>query len=92
MTTLALGAIQALQAAGKLKSTLVVGVDATPDGLTAVKNGTLDATVFQDGSGQARAAIDVAVDAVKGQPHERDHMDPCRTCHQRQSGCIRSQT
>ncbi|WP_432454927.1 MULTISPECIES: sugar ABC transporter substrate-binding protein [unclassified Agarivorans] len=68
---MALGAIQALQAAGKLDDTLVVGVDATPDGLTAVKSGALNATVFQDGSGQARAAIDTAVDAVKGKPHEQ---------------------
>ncbi|MGY3686722.1 sugar ABC transporter substrate-binding protein [Vibrio coralliilyticus] len=68
---MALGAIQALRAAGKLDDTLVVGVDATPDGLIAVKNGSLNATVFQDGGGQARGAIDAAVDAVKGKQHDQ---------------------
>jgi inositol transport system substrate-binding protein len=68
---MALGAIQALQASGKLKGTLVVGVDATPDGLIAVKKGTLSATVFQDGAGQARGAIDTAIDAIHGKQHEQ---------------------
>ncbi|MBR9787005.1 MAG: sugar ABC transporter substrate-binding protein [Vibrionaceae bacterium] len=68
---MALGAIQALQAAGRLDDTVVVGVDATPDGLVAVKKGALSATVFQDGAGQARGAIDAAVDAVKGNQHDQ---------------------
>ena len=68
---MALGAIQALQAAGKLKDTIVVGVDATPDGLMAIENGSLTATVFQDGGGQARGAIDAAMNAVQGKPFEK---------------------
>lgn len=68
---MALGAIQALRAAGKLDDTVVVGVDATPDGLVAVKQGALNATVFQDGAGQARGAIDLAIDAVKGKKHDQ---------------------
>lgn len=68
---MALGAIQALQAAGKLDDTLVVGIDATPDGLMAVENGTLDATVFQDGGGQARGAIDAAINAVEQKPFDK---------------------
>lgn len=68
---MALGAIQALRAAGKLENTVVVGVDATPDGLVAVKSGALDATVFQDGAGQAIGAVNLAVDAVKGKKNEQ---------------------
>ncbi|OLQ72213.1 sugar ABC transporter substrate-binding protein [Photobacterium proteolyticum] len=68
---MALGAIQALQAAGKLDETIVVGVDATPDGLMAIKKGTLDATVFQDGAGQARGAIDAALNAVADKAQEK---------------------
>lgn len=68
---MALGAIQALKAAGKLKDTMVIGVDATPDGVMAVKNGTLDATVFQDGAGQARGSIDAAMNAINKTPHEK---------------------
>ncbi|MDH5926780.1 sugar ABC transporter substrate-binding protein [Vibrio lentus] len=68
---MALGAIQALRAAGKLDDTIVVGVDATPDGLMAIENGALDATVFQDGGGQARGAIDAAISGITNQPREK---------------------
>ncbi|MFA0441501.1 sugar ABC transporter substrate-binding protein [Vibrio sp. 10N.222.51.C12] len=68
---MALGAIQALRAAGKLDDTIVVGVDATPDGLMAIESGALDATVFQDGGGQARGAIDAALNGIHKQPREK---------------------
>lgn len=68
---MALGAIQALRAAGKLNDTIVVGVDATPDGLMAIEKGSLSATVFQDGGGQARGAIDAAMSAVQNKPFDK---------------------
>ncbi|WEM44173.1 sugar ABC transporter substrate-binding protein (plasmid) [Photobacterium sp. DA100] len=68
---MALGAIQALRAAGKLEDTIVVGVDATPDGIMAIQQGALDATVFQDGVGQARGALDAAMNAINKQPQEK---------------------
>ncbi|WP_081630977.1 substrate-binding domain-containing protein [Aureimonas ureilytica] len=54
---MALGAIDALKPAG-LKS-VVTGIDATNDGLEAMKAGDLSATVLQDG--QAQGALSVAL-------------------------------
>lgn len=62
---MALGAIKALGSkAGK--SVAVVGFDGTPDGLTAVKSGTLYASVAQQPSQLGRIAVDNALDAVHG--------------------------
>ncbi|MGF1683179.1 sugar ABC transporter substrate-binding protein [Photobacterium minamisatsumaniensis] len=68
---MALGAIQALRAAGKLDETIVIGVDATPDGIMAIKDGALDATVFQDGAGQARGALDAAINGINKTPRDK---------------------
>ncbi|MBX7546706.1 substrate-binding domain-containing protein [Streptomyces sp. NPDC004232] len=66
---MALGAIKALGSkAGK--SVQVVGFDGTPDGLTAVKNGTLYASVAQQPSQLGRIAVDNALKAVQGKKVE----------------------
>lgn len=64
---MALGAIQAMKAAGKsMDKVIVVGVDGTPDGLAAIKSGDLDATIFQNTEAQAHAAVDAMIDLVNG--------------------------
>ncbi|MEC5206734.1 ABC-type sugar transport system substrate-binding protein [Vogesella perlucida] len=63
---MALGAIQALKAA-KRSNVIVAGVDATRDALTAMKSGDMKVTVFQNGAGQGRGAIDVALKLAKGE-------------------------
>ncbi|MCX4762292.1 substrate-binding domain-containing protein [Streptomyces sp. NBC_01275] len=61
---MALGAIKALGSkAGK--SVQVVGFDGTPDGLTAVKDGTLYASVAQQPSQLGRIAVDNALKALQ---------------------------
>src|SRR5215470_4994622 len=45
---MAIGAIQALKQARLLGGTVVAGIDATPDGLAAMKAGELKVTVFQN--------------------------------------------
>ncbi|OIJ90535.1 substrate-binding domain-containing protein [Streptomyces monashensis] len=66
---MALGAVKALGAkAGK--SVQVVGFDGTPDGLTAVRNGTLYASVAQQPSQLGRIAVDNALKAVQGKKVE----------------------
>ncbi|MGW8699961.1 ABC transporter permease/substrate-binding protein [Streptomyces eurythermus] len=63
---MALGAIKALGSkAGR--SVQVVGFDGTPDGLTAVKDGTLYASVAQQPSQLGRIAVDNALKAVRGE-------------------------
>lgn len=64
---MALGAIQALKAAGKLDKVLVGGVDATGDALAAMEAGELEVTVFQDASGQGGGGIDAAVKLINGE-------------------------
>jgi inositol transport system substrate-binding protein len=63
---MALGAVEALRAAGRT-DVVVMGVDRIPDAITAVKNGTMAATVLQDAAGQGRGAADAAYKAIQGQ-------------------------
>ncbi len=69
---MAIGAIQALKAAGKdMKKVIVAGVDATQDALAAMQAGDLDVTVFQDAAGQGKGALDAALKLVKGEKVEK---------------------
>lgn len=61
---MAIGAIMALEAEGKLKDTVVAGIDATPAALDMIKEGKLKVTVFQDAAGQGKASIETAVKAA----------------------------
>jgi inositol transport system substrate-binding protein len=58
---MAIGAIQSLKQAQLLATTVVAGIDATPDGLAAMKAGELEVTVFQNAAAQGRGAIDTAL-------------------------------
>lgn len=65
---MAIGAIQALKAAGKdMKEYVVAGVDATQDALAAMEAGDLDVTVFQNAAGQGKGALDAALKLAKGE-------------------------
>jgi ABC-type sugar transport system substrate-binding protein len=65
---MAIGAIQALKAAGiSMDDVFVGGIDATADAKAAMKAGDLDVTVFQDAAGQAKGGIDAAIKLSKGQ-------------------------
>jgi len=64
----AIGAIQAMKAAGiDMKEVVVGGVDATQDALAAMQAGDLDATVFQDAAGQGKGSVDAALKLAKGE-------------------------
>ena len=64
---MAIGAIQALKQARLLSSTIVAGIDATPDALAEMKAGELTLTVFQNAPAQGRGAIDTALKLVRGE-------------------------
>lgn len=69
---MAIGAIQAMKAAGIDMSTVVVGgVDATQDALAAMQAGDLDVTVFQNAAGQGAGALDAATKLSKGEAVEQ---------------------
>jgi len=65
---MAIGAIQAMKAAGMDMGTMIVGgVDATQDALAAMGAGDLDVTVFQNAAGQGKGAVDAALKIAKGE-------------------------
>jgi inositol transport system substrate-binding protein len=64
---MAIGAIQSLKQAKLLSRTIVAGIDATPDGLAAMKAGELRATVFQNAPAQGKGAVDTALKLIKGE-------------------------
>ncbi|OXI88384.1 rhizopine-binding protein [Burkholderia sp. AU33423] len=69
---MAIGAINALKAARKLTpKTVVAGIDATPDGLAAMKAGELKVSVYQNASGQGQQAVAAALKLAKKQPVDR---------------------
>ncbi len=69
---MAIGAIQAMKAAGiDMKSVQVGGVDATQDALAAMQAGDLDVTVFQNAAAQGSGALDAATKLAKGEAVEQ---------------------
>lgn len=69
---MAIGAINALKAARKLTpKTVVAGIDATPDGLAAMKAGELKVSVYQNASDQGQQAVAAALKLAKKQPVDR---------------------
>lgn len=74
---MAIGAIQALKAAGKdMKDVVVGGVDATQDALAAMAAGDLDVTVFQNAAGQGSGAVDAALKLARGDSIETKNYVP----------------
>jgi inositol transport system substrate-binding protein len=65
---MAIGAIQSLKQARRLAGTIVAGIDATADGLAAMKAGDLKVTVFQNAPGQGRGAVDTALKLARNEP------------------------
>ena len=69
---MAIGAIQAMKAAGvDMKSVIVGGIDATQDALAAMAAGDLDVTVFQNAAGQGAGALDAALKLSKAEKVEK---------------------
>ncbi|MEH6836734.1 MULTISPECIES: sugar ABC transporter substrate-binding protein [Falsihalocynthiibacter] len=65
---MAIGAIQAMKAAGiSMDDVVVGGVDATADALVSMQAGDMDVTVFQDLAGQGSGAIDTALKLARGE-------------------------
>jgi ABC-type sugar transport system substrate-binding protein len=70
---MAIGAIQALRSAGtSMEDVIVAGIDATPDGLAAMKAGDLDVTVFQNATRQGEVALQAALSLAAGEPVEKN--------------------
>ena len=68
---MALGAVEALEAAGMKDKVVVAGVDLIDDAVVAIEEGRLDCSVKQDGKGQGEGAMGVALAALKGEEVEK---------------------
>ena len=64
---MALGVIQCMDEKGiSTNDMMVLGVDATVDGCNSIKEGKMAFTVYQSGSGQGNAAVEMALRIVRG--------------------------
>ena len=68
---MALGALQAIKAAGKIGKIPVGGTDGTHDALESMDKGELNNTVFQDPLAQGEEAVNAAYLLVKKQPNPK---------------------
>jgi len=69
---MAIGAIQAMKAAGMdMADVQVGGVDASQDALVVMSSGDYDVTVFQDSVGQGTGSIDAALKLIAGEKVEK---------------------
>lgn len=66
---MAMGALQAVQEAGRIIP--VLGVDASPDAINSVLGKELSLTVFQDSEGQGSQAVKVAYGLINGEKYEK---------------------
>lgn len=64
---MALGALEALKAAGKEGEVAVVGIDAVPDALTAIADGSMTATVSSDGPWQGGIGLAIGYCVATGE-------------------------
>lgn len=73
---MALGAYDALVAAGKDKETIVIGIDGIDAAFKSVKEGGLKASILQDSKSIAEASIDVALKLAAGETVEPQYDIP----------------
>ena len=64
---MALGAIEAIRAAGKTGTIKVIGFDALDDAKKAIAAGTMEASVAQFPSEMGKAAVESAVKVIRGE-------------------------
>ncbi len=67
---MALGAAEAIRAAGKTGTIRIVGFDAVDDARKAIRDGSMVASVAQFPDEMGRIAVENAVHAIKGEPLE----------------------
>lgn len=65
--TMAVGAQNAVDAAGLTGKIVVSGMDAIPDVMKSIAAGVISSTLWQDGIGQGAKAVELALKAAKGE-------------------------
>jgi inositol transport system substrate-binding protein len=80
---MALGALQALKGAGRLKGVMVSGIDGTSDALNAIKKGEMSQSIFQNAKGQAQGAYKVVETIKSGKPAPKEVLIPFESIDQK---------
>jgi ABC-type sugar transport system substrate-binding protein/anti-anti-sigma regulatory factor len=75
---MAMGALDAISESGREGQIIVVGFDADPDGLIAIHQGRLAATVYRGIYGIGRLAAEAAVRAVAREAQPQDQLIPVK--------------
>lgn len=73
---MALGVLPVLRTAGLVGQIRLYGLDATPEGLRAVKNNEMDGTIFVDSHAEIVAAFDMVEKLAQGQSVESEFVVP----------------
>jgi ABC-type sugar transport system substrate-binding protein len=73
---MAIGALQAVTAAGQAGKIKIYGLDAQEDVLLAIKKGTIHATIFTDFDTEARVSVDILLKVLKGEFVNSRYMIP----------------
>jgi ribose transport system substrate-binding protein len=71
-----MGALAALEAAGRARNVLIYGVDGSPDAKKMVAAGRITATAAQSPIGIGRKAANAAYAVLKGEPVEKTILVP----------------
>lgn len=82
---MALGALQALEAAGRSGEVAVVGIDAVPEAVQAVADGAMTATVSVDGPWQGGIGLAMGYCALTGELDVADIEDDKRAFYAKQT-------
>lgn len=75
---MAVGAADVIAELGLREQIVVVGFDADPEGLIAVREGRMAATVYRGLYGIGRTAVDIAARVARGEPVQADIRVPTR--------------
>lgn len=75
---MAMGAVAALEEAGKQDQIKVLGIDASPDAIQMVMDGDMAITVFQDCFTQGAESVNVALGLINGETYDKTFNVPYR--------------
>lgn len=73
---MAMGALEACEAANRKDDIIIIGVDGNQDNIQAVLDGRLEASILQNGPEQGSTAIDICVKLAKGESVDKEYMIP----------------
>ncbi len=73
---MAIGASIAVKEKGLKDQIIIVGVDASPDGIAALEAGDIDMTMFQNGAAQGAGSVEVAELMATGKSFEQNVVIP----------------